>query len=413
MVRQSFSLGLLALVAGHNPALAQSEAFMALTELRLPVTAGAREPALYPLADGRILMSWTEPSGSGFTVKTAIGDSSGWTEPQPVVTSNRLFVNWADFPSVAAFPDGTLAAHWLIENGQSSYDYDVNIALSADQGRSWGKPIIPHDDRSQRQHGFVSMLPVAQDRMLAVWLDGRDFDIDGDEDEFTNSIQLRATTIGSDGSLSNDIGLDARTCSCCQTSAAVTGTGIALVAYRDRTANEIRDISVIRLVDGNWSEPVSVHADGWEIAGCPVNGPAIDTEGENVVVVWFTAANDEPAVKVAFSDNAGESFAPAIQIDRGGAAGRVDALYLGDGSALVTWVEWTKAGEVLYACRTRPETGCTNPEVITLNRQPGTINFPRMALGRDGVYIAWTQPLGDQSQGPEQNTTIRMVLATP
>ena len=254
---------------------------------------------------------------------------------------------------------------------------------------------------------------MTQDRLLAVWLDGRAYDINGDEGEFANSIQLRATTIGSDGSLSDDVALDLRTCSCCQTSAAVAGDGTVLVAYRDRTAGEIRDISVMRRVAGNWSKPATVHADGWEISGCPVNGPAIDAVGENVIVTWFTAARDVTAVKIAFSDSVGESFAPAIRIDQGSATGRVDALYLGDGSALVSWVEWTEAGEVLYACRTHPVTGCTAPQVIVTNRQAGTIDFPRMAQGRDGVYIAWTQPLADKSAGPERDLTIRMVLATP
>ena len=49
--------------------------------------------------------------------------------------------------------------------------------------------------------------------------------------------------------------------------------------YRDRTEAEIRDIAIVRLVDGIWSDPALVSADGWEIAGCPVNGPAIDSAG--------------------------------------------------------------------------------------------------------------------------------------
>ena len=95
------------------------------------------------MPDGRVLMSWTEPVAGGFAVKTAIGGLSDWSEPQTVVTSDRLFVNWADFPSVAAFPDGTLAAHWLVENGPSSYDYDVNIALSANWARLGARPLSP------------------------------------------------------------------------------------------------------------------------------------------------------------------------------------------------------------------------------------------------------------------------------
>ncbi len=413
--RASVLGGLMVLVASYTSAFAQTEVFSSITELDLPVGQGAQEPSLFAMDDGRILMSWTEPAKQGFAVRTAIGNRSGWTEPQTAVLSGNLFVNWADFPSIAAFADGTLAVHWLIKNGPSYYGYDMNISLSPDDGRTWGDAIVPHRDATQSQHGFATLLPVAQNRLMAIWLDGRAYNTGATGaayGAFTNASQLRMTTIGSDGSLSNDTLLDARTCSCCQTSAAVTGNGIVLVVYRDRTADEVRDISVVRLVDGAWSEPASIHADGWEISGCPVNGPAIDTAGERAVVAWFTAADDVPIVNVAFSDDAGESFGSAIRIDMGEAAGRVDVLHLDDGSALVSWVEWTDAGEALLVCRTLPESGCSDPQEITLSDAAGSINFPRMVLTGDGVYIAWTQPLSERSTDPDLDVTIRMVLAT-
>ena len=413
--RSSVLAGLMVLAASCSPAVAQTEVFSSITEIDLPVGPGAQEPSIFAMDDGRIMMSWTEPAGDGFAVRSAIGDRTGWTKPQTAIVSGDLFVNWADFPSVAAFADGTLAVHWLMKNGPSSYGYDINIALSSDDGRSWGDVIVPHRDGTGRQHGFATLLPVADNRLMAIWLDARSYDFyatGAAEKAFANASQLRVTTIGPDGSLSSDILLDARTCSCCQTSAAVTDSGIVLVVYRDRTAGEIRDISLVRLVDGVWSGPATVHADGWEISGCPVNGPAIDTSGERVVVAWFSAAKDLPIVNVAFSDDAGESFGRSIRIDRGEAAGRVDVLQLGDGSALVSWVEWTNAGEALLVCRARPESACSDPQVIALNDAAGSINFPRMVWAGDGVYIAWTQPLSERSPNPELDVTIRMVFAT-
>ena len=406
--------GLVVLVSSYAPAFAQMEVFSSITEIELPVAPGAQEPSLFSMDDGRILMSWTEPAARGFAVRMAIGNETGWTEPQTAVRSGNLIVNWADFPSVAAFADGALVVQWLMENGPSPYDYDVNIALSSDSGRNWSDVIVPHRDGTRRQHGFATLLPVAQGGLMVIWLDGRAYDINATGaayDAFTNAAQLRVTMIDPDGSLSDDTLLDVRTCTCCQTSAAVTGDGVVLVVYRDRTADEIRDISLVRLVDGFWSEPATIHADGWEIRGCPVNGPAIDAQGRRAVVAWFTAAQDTPIVNVAFSDDAGESFEDAFRIDMGEAAGRVDVVQLHDGSALVSWVEWTDAGEALLVCRARPLGGCGKAQVIAHNREAGTINFPRMVLVGDGVYIAWTQPQGEQLSDPDLNLTIRMVFA--
>ena len=391
-------LVILTLTAEPKTVRAEGNVFSAIIDIDPPSGSNAEEPSLFALEDGRIVMSWTEALDDGFAVKVATRNGDDWSAPQTVVASESLFVNWADFPSVAAFDDGTLAAHWLQETGDS-YDYDLKIALSQDEGETWGKALTPHRDGQSVQHGFASLLPMSDNKMLAVWLDGRAYG----GDEVIDKMQLRGTVIAADGTLREDALLDVSTCSCCQTSAAITGDGTALVAYRDRTEGEIRDISLVRLVDGVWSDPVVVHKDGWEISGCPVNGPAIDTKKTSAVVAWFTQAGDIPAVKVAFSSDAGRSFEKAIRIDQGKATGRVDTILLGDGSALISWVEWTGSAEVLMVCIAQPGKGCSARQAITLNKAGGSMNFPRMVQTRDGVYIAWTQP--------GRETTIRMVLA--
>ena len=407
--------GMAAVSASVTMTLAQEALFSSVAELDPPVAAGAREPSLSTLPDGRVLMSWTEPSAGGFAVRVASGDASGWSEPETVTEGGDLFVNWADFPSAVALPDGTWAAQWLRMNGDSTYAYDVDIALSRDEGRSWGPALVPHRDGTRRQHGFVSLLPVAPDRLLAVWLDGRDYDTTdafASGESGTDAMQLRATVIGADGTLADETLLDARACTCCQTSATVTGDGTVLLVYRDRTEDEIRDISILRMVDGAWSDPAPVGADGWRIAGCPVNGPAIDAAGERVAVAWFTAADDVPQVKVAFSGDGGTSFNEALRIDQGAPSGRVDVLALDDGSALVSWIEATAIGEALFVCRATPEDGCGRPKALAISRSGRTIGFPRMALGDDGVYVAWTEPTGARSGVPDDDVGLRIVRAT-
>lgn len=414
-MRSGSLVGAVALAVSVTAAVAQEPLFASLVELDPPVAVGAREPSLSTRPDGRVLMSWTEPSAGGFAFRVASGDATGWSEPATVTEGQDLFVNWADFPSAVALADGTLAAQWLRMNGDSTYAYDVEIALSRDDGRSWGTTLVPHRDGTERQHGFVSLLPVAPDRLLAAWLDGREYDATdsfASGDEATDVMQLRSTFIGTDGTMADETLLDARTCTCCQTSVTMTGNGTVLLAYRDRTEDEIRDISVLRMVDSVWSQPVTVSVDGWRIAGCPVNGPAIDAAGQRVAVAWFTAADDVPQVKVAFSDDGGERFGDAIWIDQGAPSGRVDVLALDDGSALVSWIEMSAMGEALYVCRAVPDDGCGRPKVLAISQSGRTIGFPRMALGAGGVYIAWTEPSAERSGMPDDDVRLRIVLAT-
>lgn len=279
---------------------------------------------------------------------------------------------------------------------------DLRVALKKGAGQ-WSTPFIPHDDVSAAQHGFASMIPVEGRGLAVVWLDGRASDNEPtDKSPLADAMQLRAAFISPNGEKTDDIALDLSTCSCCQTAAATTEDGALLVAYRDRSADEIRDISLVRYADGAWSKPHPLSDDGWEISGCPVNGPALASRGSEVVAAWFTAANDTPAVKVATSSDNGLTFGNAMRIDGGRAAGRVDATILYDGSALVSWLEHTDNGETLMVCIVTAK-GCGAKMRVAENSVGGSMNFPALSAAFGGAYLAWTEPQADGSDN------IRMV----
>lgn len=391
---------LLAGVATAEPAV-----FEDLVAIESPIKGVAQEPYIAAAGDA-LVMSWMAPKGSDTYVQFARLESAGWSDPVTVVRGDDLFVNWADFPSVMPFGDAGIAVHWLRKAGRSGYDYNVELAISRDQGATWSAPMVPHSDRSEAQHGFVTMNGAPDGSLDLLWLDGRAYGKVGLQDS-PDAMQLRATRFDPGGGLMPDRAVDIQTCSCCQTSSARLGDGSLVVAYRDRTDAEIRDISVVRLNNDTWSGPVSVHEDGWEISGCPVNGPAIAAQDTRVAVAWYTGADDVAAVKVAFSDDGGAHFGAPARIDLGEPLGRVDALFLEDGSVLVTWLEWQGDDEVLMVCRAVAGQGCVTRQELARNAAAGSMNFPRMARSGGDVYLAWTEPV-DAYQ-----STVRIMRGTP
>jgi hypothetical protein len=313
---------------------------------------------------------------------------------QTVAEGENWFINWADFPSVIALADGSLAAHWLVKSGSGTYAYDVNIARSKDGGKTWGRPTVPHTDRTQTEHGFVSLIPLPDGRVGAVWVDGRNLKDHKDEgDEPTPlpvSMTLRYAAIDAEGKLSDEVQLDDRVCECCQTSAALTSEG-AIAVYRDRSDNEIRDIHFVRRQQDNWSGPRPVYSDNWEISGCPVNGPSVAADGRRVAVAWYTGANDTPRVKVSFSNDAGASFSKAIEVDDGETLGRVDTLLLPDGSALVCWLSGNAEGGAIKVRRVSADGSLGPAAVIAKTDISRSSGFPRMAHLGDEVHFAWTE----------------------
>src|SRR5215207_2699330 len=239
-----------------------------------PATGDSREPELSSTADGRIILSWVEKlDAKRYALRTAVRDQASWTESRTVAEGNNWFINWADFPSVIALNDKSLAAHWLVKSGSATYAYNVNIALSNDSGKTWTKPIVPHLDNTQTEHGFVSLIPLNDGRLGAIWLDGRN--MKGMKDEHDEdkpspvSMTLRYAAIDASGKISDEAQLDERVCECCQTSATLSSDGVVAV-YHDRSQNEVRDIYTVRKTNDSWETPRAIYADNWEINGCPV-----------------------------------------------------------------------------------------------------------------------------------------------
>jgi len=396
---------LLALVACDGCTREPIEVRLRVSQIEAPAAAGSGEPNLAVAPDGRVLLSWIEPAGENQHILRYAARPKGgeWSKPETIASGSGWFVNWADFPSLAALPDGTLFAHWLAKSGAGTYAYDVRVTSSRDGGKTWSEPVTPHRDGTQTEHGFVSMIPANGQAMGLVWLDGRN--TAGKTHEGHGGVQaemaLVHATVDREGQLGAEITLDGRVCDCCQTDA-VVAEGATVVVYRDRSEKEVRDMSVVRLVDGKWSEPRPLARDGWEINGCPVNGPAVAAAGRQVAAAWFTAANEKSRVSVAFSQDSGATFGPPIVVDDGRPLGRVDVAFIGEGLGLVSWLEQTAKGTELRVRRVSPDG--TRGEALTVadSSAARSSGFPRMAVSGTEAVVAWR----DVSEPPKVRTAV-------
>lgn len=378
---------------------------LALTSMDAPSASGAMAPQLSGAPDGTTLMSWIEPAADGQkALRWSRLRDGQWSAAATIVTATDFFANWADVPSILQLRDGRMAAHWLRRAAASTYAYHVALSVSSDNGATWPQAITPHGDRSDTEHGFVSMFERADGQLGLVWLDGRLMaapvastgaavaaSLGGhDGAHGAGSMTLRATTIGRDGVAAPDVALDERVCECCPTTAAVTSKGV-VVAYRDRGATEIRDIGVARFDGTRWTRPALVHADNWTIEACPVNGPALAARGAHVALAWFTGEGARPRVAVAFSGDAATTFGSPIAISDTAAVGRVDVELLDDGSALVMWIEHDPAVSSLRVKRAWADGRVTASQVVTPITSGRGSGYPRMVRMGATLVFAWTE----------------------
>lgn len=373
-----------------------------------PAAPGSAEPHLSQGPNDTAVLSWLEPTEEGVTLRYATFVANEWTAAQSVAEGADWFVNWADFPSVAPISETLWAAHWLTKRPGGSYAYDVAIALSEDGGRTWGAPLTPHSDGTQTEHGFVSLFPW-QNGVGALWLDGRNMTEDGHSasSDATEGMTLRTAVVSGPGDITHEHLVDELVCDCCQTDIALTSSG-PVATYRNRTEEEIRDIYVTRFTDGAWETGRAVADDGWEIRGCPVNGPAIAAQENVVGVAWFTAAQGRSKVRFARSDDAASTFSAALDIDAERAIGRVDIAMLDEGAMVVSWLRRGIESQGEIAVRRVARDGTLGkPMVIAKTVTSRPTGFPQMLRVGDDLLFAWTHI----ADGESTVRTARMAVA--
>ncbi len=346
-----------------------------------PSAVQAFAPMLTADGDG-VLATWLEPiPAGGHRVRLARWAAGAWSAATTVREGKKLFANWADVPGVVRAPDGALLAWWLESSGADTYAYDALLARSTDGGVTFRVLGALHEDRSAVEHGFVSAV-----------VEGagvRFFFLDGRATATGAPMQLRTVLVAGERIGPSEL-IDESVCDCCAT-AAVGWAGGSAVAYRDRTAAEIRDVQVaIRPLVGG----LATHAvgnDNWKIAGCPVNGPALAGDGRRMAVAWYTAPEDRARMAVALSPDGGTSWGVPRALPGGGAGKPMGQLALAPlpGGFAAAWLEHASdSTELRFALL--DASGKAGPAVLVARLAVGrAAGIPRLARTPERLTLAW------------------------
>jgi hypothetical protein len=372
---------------------------------RLDFDAGteASTPSLAVDPARGLVLTWQTRNGTSASLHYALLAADGRELRRGVVASGEgWFVNWADFPSLTVLDNSDWVTHWLQKSAPDTYAYDIRVVRSSNGGGRWSAPLTPHDDGTPTEHGFASLLPLDGARVQLVWLDGRHSrgaagdHAQGHQDE--GPMTLRGASINWHGRVEQAAELDALTCSCCQTDAVRIGKR-ALVVYRDRNEEEVRDIALVeRDAKGSWSKPEIVHADGWKVAACPVNGPAIAANGEQALIVWPTLAQAPMAVRYRLR-KAG-SYALMQQLEQGDAVlGRVDASAAADGGFAISWIGAGAEGAALKLATLDAQGKLLRIREVASLAPGRSTGHPRLIWYRDAHYLVWTESRGPGKTG--------------
>jgi hypothetical protein len=144
---------------------------------------------------------------------------------------------------------------------------------------------------------------------------------------------------------------------------------------------------------------VRVSEDGWQIAGCPDDGPALAVDESGTLhVVWPTmvgsADRAAKGIFYSYSTDGGRTFAPRQRIDdEEGSGAAHPQIAAGAGRVAIVWDE---AGATRRACLRevsrepkRPGSTPVFGPITTLSAGPAV--YPAIAATPSSLVAAWTE----------------------
>lgn len=363
---------LILIVALALPGLAES--------IPNPSSLGSLQASWSVTKDGSPLLSWIETQkDDSYTLKYAVRHGAMWTESRTIAAHRQFFRQPAELPEVISLNDGTLVAHW-VESPDDGSDTEFSYVSVSHDGLKFTAPVIIHKDRSKVQHGLASIVASGDGEASILWLEA----LKGED----GPVSLKRTVVSAEGKVLKEESLDNDVCTCCPTSVVKTAKGL-LVAYRDHTPEDIRDISVMRLEGGKWSAPKNINPDKWKINACPTNAAAAAAKGDKVAIAWFTGAQGMPREQIVFSSDGGATFGKPVLLSTGRSFGYTSIALDEQGGALVSWLE-AGGDDARILLRQVSAAGVAGPVVEIAKGSRKSLGYPRILRDGNETLVAWT-----------------------
>lgn len=347
---------------------------------------GAANSGVSLAANGNdVVLTWAAAVDGVTDVYAAVSQDGGASFARPVRVNDvpgDARVSGEQAPRAAL---GTqLSIAWLSGRGGVPR---VRLARSADGGRSFGPASSVHDDGLKGVRGWPSLAAAGDGSLRAAWLDGR---VEPPRQD------LYQAAIAADGRRT-EVAIATDVCFCCKTSVAAGPGGSTYVAFRNIYPTNLRDVAVASSTDGgrSFAAPVRVSQDGWQIDGCPDDGPSIAVDAAGVVhLAWPTWIGD-PAGKgifYSYSRDGGRTFAPRLRVDAGPAAAHPQ-LALGARGVAIVWEQGgATPGVYLREIASAPGAKAWTPAPGPIAALGGGLmaSYPAVAVSTQATVVAWT-----------------------
>lgn len=314
-----------------------------------------------------------------------------------------------DLVAVAGGSDPGIVVTWTARGETTA----IKTAKSVDGGKTFNAPVMLQSAGAAGDRGWPALTVDRAGVAHAIWLDhrglaaagagGHDHHAAGAGDGAAMAQRSGLFYASVNGAVTSERELAKGVCYCCKTTIVSAPDGTIYAAWRHVYPGNIRDIAFAVSRDGGrtFSSPVRVSEDGWELQGCPDDGPAMAVDARGTVhIVWPTVIQGERPEGALFyaSTRDGLMFTPRVRVPTLGSPKpwHPQVVTSSDGRVFVAWDESLEGRRVAAVREVAVDAdGSTSFGDVVMLDAPAM--YPVLASSGDAMVAAWTVP-GDTSR---------------
>ena len=338
--------------------------------------------------DGMVMVDVSRDLAKTFSKQLAVNSA-----PQKIAADGEAR------PKIAIGPQGQVYITWT-EALKQPYAGYIWFARSINQGKSFEKPFIVHQDRAEITHRFDSINLAKNGTITVSWVDKRDLiAAKAAGRPYEGAAIYYARSFDNGASFVAEKKLADSSCECCRIAMTNKPDGTAVAMWRHVFAGNERD-HMIAEIPSSASQPAVIKRatyGRWKIDGCPHHGAALVSGGEGqdwwgYHMAWFDGGNDANGQSaglyyarmdgVAWASTPAKKFAGSKNL-----AGHPALLSVGENVYLVWRESEAKTHKILGKYSDDGGRNWSEPKLLA--ETTGKADYPHLVSRDKQVYLAW------------------------
>jgi len=302
-------------------------------------------------------------------------------------------------PKIAIGPEGNIYLTWT-EALKKPFSGYIWFARSIDQGKTFEKPYIVHQDRAEITHRFDAVNVVPNGNITVSWVDKRDLiAAKAAGKPYDGAAIYYAVSLDNGASFVPEQKLADSSCECCRIALTNKSDGTVVAMWRHVFEGSERDHMIAEIPRNAGQAPVIKRATfgRWKIDGCPHHGAALASGGEDkdwwgYHMAWFDGGNDDAGKKASlfYARMDGEAWvsSPAKKFgNQKNRAGHPALLSIGE----KVWLVWreTEAKNNTIMGLFSEDGGRSWGDAKAIASTADKADYPQLIVKDKQAYLAW------------------------